>query len=687
MLELEIILVILILFTIFKEIFMKKISFVFISIFIITCFSCKFISSFSEDPVVELSFDKPSLTIDIGEMDIVNLSISSKSKQSDITIIWEYDDSVIMARTDNYSAVFTALKSGTTTLKAICGDSSVSCLITVTDSTYSVPIINPYVYASSDYIQIKPNETQKISAALFGGTQSDVNGYTWSIDKPSVASLSTEGNYCWITGVNDGFAKLTVKHNKASFGYSVLINCSSDGKVVSYITTNENIITINKSEVNTADLAVDLMNPLVADYASGFSFSVVDELGNEIKDSLVITGSNGQNVSVAAYEIGNYYVRCSHPNAMYYLDILVRVIENVEVSYIEPSATQITINGNETQSISVSLANYSGSIDNDLFSWSFSTNAEKYISYEIFNGSSENTGNNIFIKGLKNGSCKITISYPNMSDRSIIVIIRNVETEAASAKTYITTSQNMIKMGLDDDAKTISISLTEGQNCDINQLNWSIVNTASDGSSKDVIKWVVGTGTHTSTSTVKSRGVIIPEKFSATATIQALNPGTAYIDISHPNAIYKTRVTVIVTEGSSEKKLSSTLSLTENPNVYIRNGESSSVSVIFSGDGSTDDIKWKSSNPLITLAPAGNKCEVIAPIAESGVNKSTITATHPNFEYSISFNILCYDTAEERQENVIKSIFTYNPKVDLYIEETYSFSVEKNGIPDSQIIK
>ena len=113
----------------------KKLS-ILISTFLLLCLtSCHFFASFTEVPEVELNFDKNTSSLSIGEMDIINLKASGL--QNEISITWEYDDSIIMAKTDNYSAVITGLKPGETTLKATCGQNSASCLITVSDESYA----------------------------------------------------------------------------------------------------------------------------------------------------------------------------------------------------------------------------------------------------------------------------------------------------------------------------------------------------------------------------------------------------------------------------------------------------------------------------------------------------------------------------------------------------------------------
>ena len=346
--------------------------------------SCNFISSFTEEPEVNvsLSFDKSKTSINIGSMEVINLKASSN--QNSVSISWSYNEKVIFAKCDNYSAVITGLQPGTTTLTATCGSNSVSCVVTVTDDNYVVRVTNPYVYASTDYVHVNSNETVKISASLFGGTVADINGYSFSIDKPSVASLTTEGNYCWITGLNDGIAKISVKHNKAAYPYSVLVDCSSDGTNLSYITTTQNIITINISESDTADFAVDLMNPVNSEYASDFTYSIVNSFGEEIASKpVVVSQAIGLNVTLKAYQTGECFVRCRHPMANYDLDILVRVIENAETAYIEPSQILATVSDKNYEYVTVDVNNYPGNINPSLFTWEFSENADEYIEYRV----------------------------------------------------------------------------------------------------------------------------------------------------------------------------------------------------------------------------------------------------------------------------------------------------------------
>ena len=648
---------------------------------------CHFIASFTDsvdDDNISLTLDKTKTSVSIGGMEVVNLTASKKQNKANIQ--WLYDESVIFAKTDNYSAVITGLTSGTTTLTAICGSNSASCVINVSQDSYAVTITNPYVYASTDYVDVEPNQTVKISAALFGGTVADIDDYTWTIDKPSVASLSTEGNYCWITGKNDGIAKLTVKHQKAAYGYSVLVNCSSDGTSQTYITTEENILTINLSEDNTSTFKIDLVNPIIEDYASGFEFSVVDSLGNEISSKpVVVSNAVDGEVTLTAYEECECYVRCTHPSAIYSLDVLVRVIKNAETAYIEPSQTLVTVSDSDYENVELSLVNYSGTVETSNFEWSFSDNAEEYLDYTIYNGSSDTTGDKISFKGIKNGSVKITVSYPGVSSRDIVVLIRNITTEAADATTYITTSQNFVKLSLDDDENKISqiyINLKNAENADIKNLHWKITNCASDGSDSAVVTYKTGDGT---SSSVSSRAATISSSVNAYCVIEAVNPGTAYIDISHPKALYSTRITVVVSEKSTAVVQKNYLNFLSSASVSVKNGESTTLKVLISGNADSSALIWESEGDIF-LASSGSECVITAPASGSGGAKNKVFVSHPDCENTLTFNVTSYDTEEEYEEYAVKSIYSYSTNATVQTGAVYTFYLETSGFSSTPSI-
>ena len=137
----------------------KKIFSFMLFVFGMVFFSCNLITSFTEtdeNNVSSIIFDKNSLELSVGSMDIINVTVSSGNGQNKETVTWSYDENIISATTDNYSIVITGISAGTTVIKASCGDKSAQCALTVTADGNVTGIENPYVYVSSDYVNIAP---------------------------------------------------------------------------------------------------------------------------------------------------------------------------------------------------------------------------------------------------------------------------------------------------------------------------------------------------------------------------------------------------------------------------------------------------------------------------------------------------------------------------------------------------
>lgn len=614
---------------------------------------CSFIGSMTDDHQedIGLSFDKTKSEILVGQMDALNLKATAS--QNSASIEWSFDDSIIMARCDNYGAVITGIKPGTTTLTARSGRATTTCVVTVGDDLYAAAIANPYVYASEDYIEVSAGSTKKISAALFGGTAGDTSGFSWIIDKPSVAGISVEGNYCWVTGITEGFARVTARHQKAANSYSVLVNCTNDGTTFPYISTESNVITINTSEDTAANFTVTLENPPSSDWENSFTFSIVNADGSATSNPPCVVESASSNfVTIRAQKpTGECCVRCIHPYASYQLDILVRIVENAETAFINPSETTVTISGDEKKSVSVSLENYSGEFDASKLSWEFSSGYDEYLSYELLNGDGTTTGDWATFSGKKTGSARATISYPGLGSRTIIILVRNIASEAASATTYITTSQNYIRVEEDSEAVRVNAYLTDCAPGDTKDILWTVTHCASDGSG-DVIRWLNGTGKAKS-----ARSLSYSE--DAYCVIEPLKEGTAYIDVSHPKAIYPTRITVRVTKKGGAPVKKAYLSLKGSPVVKVKNGETGEANITFEGNGRESEIVWSAPNSgNATISAIGNKCAITAPSSGSGGSRFDLTASHPNADSAVTFAVICYDTDDDLNSLIPPTIYT-----------------------------
>jgi hypothetical protein len=171
--------------------------------------NCSLVNSFDpKDFAIDgISFNKTAASLGYGSMDMLSLKIDPVSAQVDAAVAWQFDETVISGRADNFGLVMTGIKAGETIVRATAYGKTATCVVTVLPGSGEPDVLFPYVYSNTDFIEVRPGDTAKAAASLYGGTASDINGFTFAIDKPAVASLTTEGNYVWITGQNEGIAK------------------------------------------------------------------------------------------------------------------------------------------------------------------------------------------------------------------------------------------------------------------------------------------------------------------------------------------------------------------------------------------------------------------------------------------------------------------------------------------------
>jgi hypothetical protein len=639
-----------------KEVFMKK-SFRFtgaFSLLVSFCFAAAACSMFSDsgDPsgasVSSISFNQTALSIPTGGMDLLSLHINPSDAQEKAALSWEFDPAVVSLVCDNYGAVVTGLQPGSTTVRAKAAGLAATCVVTVSSDAHTPEASFPYVYLSADLVKLAPGSTERVDAALFGGLPSDAAGFSFSIDKPAVASLYSEGNYLWITGLSEGDARISARHAKAAFPYTFLVSCHADDRDVPFVTTASNVLTIDKSSGDSTLLSVGLSRPLSPGYADLFSYSLTGADGTPIAAPPISIAGSGASIIITPLDSGECFIKVENTQALYPLFVLVRVVEPANSVYIEPSSALIQIIGGSSQTVSASLANLPDAAEPSTdFEWAVPDN--DVIDAFPFNGSAEGKGDRLWITGKKQGAVKISVSHPlSPLPRDIIVTVAGVAAEAADASVYITTGQNFIRTKAGAPDTTIAITLNNARDADVKDLSWHIDNSPADGSSNPVAAFIAGTGSASSSFSANPRAALAPTA-SGCATISPLRAGTAVIAISHPKAVYSTKILVSVLDASAQDEPSFALSSPlPVPYLTLKNGESLSLDIILSGAGKTpeDDaaIQW-SASPGLSLAPSSSSAAVAA--IGSGSARETVSASHPKARHPFEFTILRYDADEQ----------------------------------------
>jgi hypothetical protein len=604
------------------------------------------------DALSALSFSRSSLQIAAGGMDMLSLRAEPDSLQPSLSISWEFDSAVISAVFDNYSIVITGLRPGTTALRARSGSLTAACAVTVTSDPASPQILYPYVYANTDIVNLAPGGTEQITASLFGGIPSDINGFSYTIDKPAAASLRSEGNYLWITGKAEGDARVSVRHTKAAYPYTFLVSCRADGLAVPYITTAANIITLNKSAEKEALLAVSLQNPPDGSSSDSlFSFTLTGAEGGPPADPPVTLISSGRQAVITPRSSGECYITVEHEQALYPLNVLVRVIENIDTVYIEPSSSLVQVQGASSQTVSVSLVNVPPSVSAGLtdFTWAFSDNAGSFIDTAVYGGESEGKGNQLWITGKKQGTVKVTVSHPLSSQpREIIIMASRIPSEAAQASTFITASQNYVQAYAGAGDTVLAVSINNARPGDENNLSWRIEHTASDGSGSPVIAFTTSSGS-ASDSTASLAAAPLAFTAQGSAHISPLRKGSASITISHPRAVYDTKILVSVLDGPAAGAPSNLALTTAVPYIAVKNGSSVTANAALSGPDKTSDdeqaVRWQASGSYLSVASNGVSAQISA--LGSGFSRETITVTRPKAAFPLEIAVSRYDTEEE----------------------------------------
>ena len=505
--------------------------------------SCSFFNSMTDDPVIipqnetkisSLSLGKNSMTTSVGSMEYISVSVKPANIQKDVKLTWNYDHSIIECDTSSsWGVTIKAIAEGQTTLRCSAGGYDATCLITVSGIAEGYEVTTePYIYSNYSILQTSPGVSEKVFVSLYGGDAGDIDGYNWSIDNSSIIGIQPTGQYCVITAKESGYARIKITHNKATYPYYMGVYVFADNTNVSYITTTNNIVTMNQED-GDKPISVSLINGKDSSKDSQFSWEVITE---ENSPTPIALSWNGNNAVISPKQSGSCTIRVTHPDATYPLDILCRVITVIKNVYIQPDTTVVTLSGMTEQTVTSNLVNLNiGEYNLDGFQYTL----DDYNVAEIVSS----IGNQVTLRGVANGSCKLIISHEKAAySREVLLIVNGQLKDAVDASCYITTSQNYIRTKVGASGQTINISLKGGEDGDEAGFQWSVKSTAADGSNSRVINLETATGSvfHTAT-----RAVMASYSYGS-AYIEPLYEGTAVITITHPKILYPTEILVKV---------------------------------------------------------------------------------------------------------------------------------------------
>ena len=634
--------------------------------------SCSFFTSLEENPansgisINSISMAKTTLSTQVGSMEYISVSVKPVSAQKEVKLNWSYDSSIIQCNTSsNWGVTIKGLAEGQTTLRCSYGGYDAACMVTVNGYAENYEnVTEPYIYSNYSILQTTPGVSEKVFVSLYGGDASDIDGYSWTIDNSSIINIQPAGQYCMITAKEAGYSRIKITHPKATYPYYMGIYVFEDATKVSYITTSNNIVTMNHDDGDKS-ISVSLVNGKDSSLDSRFSWEIINE-NNET--SPVTIHANGNNAVISPKHSGSCTLRVTHPDAAYPLDILCRVITIVKNVYIQPDNTVITLSGTAEETVTSELINIKAgdySIDD------YEYKLDNYNVAEIVSS----VGNQVVLKGIANGSCKLIISHERSAySREVLVIVNGQLKDAIDASCYITTSQNYIKTKVGAESQTINISLKGGEDGDESGFMWSVKSSAADGSSNKVINLETATGSvfHTARSAAATYSY-------GTGVIEPLCEGTAVITITHPKIVYPTEILVKVL--SKDAVLEEPLYFVGPGLVKILNGDDEDYTVQLKGNSKTSGdeqkIKWDWDKSILTVSPAGDRAHIVAPAKGTGCTTSNITISHEKTENNKTVLVMTADDIETL--NSMKALYSDKLYYNLQIGDNASVMVSHAG--------
>jgi hypothetical protein len=576
-----------------------------------------------------IAFTKSNISVEVGTTDYIPLTIKPSEAQPSAPVEYSFDTAKISIQPDTYGVIITGLSPGNTYIKASSGGISASCTITVVgeEGTY---IGTPYIYSNFSVIQMTPGTVQTISASLYGGQVYELEEFSWTSSKPEIASISYSRNNGIITAHAQGISRITASHPRSPYPYSFTVFSHSGQFVEPYLTTETNIVYMNKEETLTKNLSVSPVNLTEPVTNSKFVWETVPAEGPPV----VSVAGNGPSGMVTALGNGIAQIRVSYEGIAEPLDILVRVTTAVPNVYVTTSTSTLEVTGSmNVYSISAGLTGYDGFVDNEAFLWDIPESASALMDYTV-------TGNTLYVTGKLNGTVKARVAHA-LSDyyRSFLIILRRQEQSAVDSSLFITTSSNYVQTKVGAEPTQVSVTLTGGLPGDENNLIWSIDNAADN----EVIL------IETTTGRVQDRSRASGSFTYGTLVITPRSVGTATIVITHPKIRYQSEILVRVYSENAQLVDPAYL-VSDTSLVKMLNGQTREVTAGLTGNyqaGDENNIRWHSDNASVfTLTPSSGSTVVIHAVS-SGTNHAFISATHPKAQAKKQILVLSADTQTE----------------------------------------
>jgi hypothetical protein len=490
------------------------------------------------------------------------------------------------------------------------------------------PVIEktPYVYADRTIYRLNlKDDVLRVNFKIAEVENVDYSEVVFT-KTGNAADIGLNGNYFEVRAKTQGTCELEVKYPEAiSLKLYFIVSDSVENAAI-YLTTAMNYVVVPKSKTKIID--VSLMNYAELDsnnikwYSSDYS-------------TVTVVGT-GKTVQIYGVEKGFAKLTVEHSASYNYLEIMVKVVEENDMSNVAYLTTKDNIIETYVQnnSLSVMVNKIGGKIPEVETVWSVDDPTIVSV---------QGSGGIAYIVPRKAGIAKITVTEKETEKLDIVVIVKEVK----AGTEYIATDESVLQINPGDANHVIQVSLVGGDESDKQQFEWQIYSQLP--SDYEVAK---NGGTVISLFGMGDR-----------ATISGNYAGTSRIKVTHPKAQLPLYIVVQVTNFNA-------MAFNEK-NAVIINGE-----IYFAGiripnyQNFTGKVEYSTDNPSVCVVTGSDK---VALLQSQGAGKANITAIIRGTGLQASIEVLVIERDNFAEPSIIvpKTTYLLNPRERPFQIEAY----------------
>jgi hypothetical protein len=356
------------------------------------------------------------------------------------------------------NAVFSGIKSGiariTVTHASCMYPLDITCIVSDTAIDASA---SPYITTNQNIIPLtKGGASKNISIELAGGTPSDNQFFSWSVDRGDLLQLTANGQNAAIKGLKTGECRISITHPKAQYPFTIVAIVEEPAPSSSlYINPSLPIVSMkpgSSPQTVTATLVGGTAEDKFGFLWSADNYNVID-----------LTYSANTAIITPRQE-GKAEITISHPKSPYDAKITVRVTEYSTFAFAQNA---MTIPEGTTQFVSMQVPAIEGEYVGRV---AYQTDNPRIVTITGTNKVAQ-------VTALASGTATVTATSPSGAKSDLMVYVKKA---AEMTAPYITSGTNVLPMKITDGQRSVSASIVgEGITTpDQYNLQWSIANPA-----------------------------------------------------------------------------------------------------------------------------------------------------------------------------------------------------------------